>query len=1112
MMKRLLIVVLVLAGCTGAVWAQSDTAANFTNPPDSARPWVYWFWLNGNITKEAITADLEAMKAKGIGGVLIMETDLGEPKGPVRFAGPQWRELFKHVATEANRLGLQVNMNNDAGWCGSGGPWVTPALSMQKVVWSETVVEGPKRFEAALPRPEVVRNYYNDIAVLAMPAPSGKARIEDFKCKSLLTDRTPYTKPEFPSQPAHFAAAPANSIIPRDKVMDISAKMDKDGKLAWDVPAGSWLILRFGHTTTGVVNHPAPQSGLGLECDKLSKAAAEAHFNAFMGKLIADVGPLAGAGKTLVSTHIDSWEIGLQNWTPLMRQEFQARRGYDLLPYLPVFTGRFVDSAEASERFLWDLRQTASDMLAQNYAGHIRELANQHGLRLSIEAYGDGPFDDMAYGEQADEPMTEFDFWEGSRVWSNNAKMASAGHIYGRHIIGAESFTSSADEKWQKHPALIKSFGDGAFCDGINRMVFHRYALQRWLNRAPGMGMGPFGIHYDRTETWWDQSQAWTTYIARCQSVLQQGLYVADVCYLEAEGAPRQFVAPQGAMIGPDIRGGYNFDGCTTDALLTRMNVKDGRLILPDGMNYRALVLPNTETMTLPVLRKVKELIDGGATVFATSNRIVKTPGLTDYPQCDEEVKKLAEDLWEGGKLKVLPVGRPTDDPFPHAAKVNRWLSEHGLPPDFHATKHLGYTHRMIGDTDVYFVANPSPQNVDVVAKFRVTGKKPELWWPDTGHTAAAIAYEDKDGVTSLPLRLEPSGSLFVVFRQSAGGVDPIVSATCDGAAVLPATSRSHASRTVIQEARYGVLDDPKRTRNVKVKLQAIVDAGSTSFEVRQLAEDDDPAAGAVKTLVADYIVGGKTLRLTGRDPETLAFANDVADKNPILDICRGEIWQSGNYVLKAVSGKIREVRVSLPADQEIAGPWEVTFDPKWGGPALPEDATKPAKVIFANLEDWSKRPEAGIKYYSGTAIYRNTFNVPAAELADAQRAIYLELGQVDVMAEVKLNGKDLGILWKPPYRVDATTALRAGENTLELQVVNLWINRMIGDEQLPEDSQRSKDGRIEVWPKWLREGKPSPTGRFTFATWRGWKKNDPLVASGLLGPVTLEAVEKIVP
>ena len=627
----------MMTGGRAAAAGQPSLEQGFTNPPASARPWVYWFWLNSNITREGITADLEAMKRVGIGGVLIMEVDQGAPVGPVAFMGPQWRELFKHVAAEALRLGLEVNMNNDAGWNGSGGPWIKPEQSMQKVVWSETSLEGPKHFDGKLPQPPTVAGFYRDIAVLAFPTP-GAFRIAGIQGKAL------FERQGVP--PAADTKLPAEMVIDPARMADLSAKTDKDGHLAWDVPAGKWTVLRFGHTSTGACNGPAPASGTGLECDKLAKEGIEAHFAAMMAKLVADVGP--AAGKSLVATHSDSWEVGAQNWTARMREEFQKRCGYDPLRFLPAMTGRVVDSLEVSERFLWDLRQTVSYLLADNYAGHLAKLCQQHGLRLSIEAYG-GPCDDMTYGGRADEPMCEF--WIGGGAFETCKGMASSAHTYGKRIVGAEAFTAGDQERWLEHPATIRALGDRAFCEGVNRFVFHRYAMQPWLNYKPGMTMGPWGLHYERTETWWEQSAPWHEYLARCQFLLRQGLFVADLCYLQPEEAPQGFHIHN--------RSGYDYDNCTAEVVLTRMSVKDGRIVLPDGMSYRLLVLPNVSTMTPPLLRKVKELVEAGATVVGP--RPLKSPSLSDYPKCDEEVKRLADELWgdcDGKTVKEHALGK----------------------------------------------------------------------------------------------------------------------------------------------------------------------------------------------------------------------------------------------------------------------------------------------------------------------------------------------------------------------------------------------------------------------------------------------------------------------
>ena len=650
------ILIAALAASSAVPADESPLERGFRQPPASARPWVYWFPLDGNITSNGITADLEALARVGVGGVLYMETDQGAPKGPAPFAGPLWRNLFKHACAEAARLGLEVNMNNDAGWCGSGGPWITPDLSMQRVVWTETEVEGPRRFEEVLAAPEAVRDFYRDIAVLAFPATSGGVRIPNIRAKASSA----------PSQTsidmrAAWPGVPADSVVPRDRIRDLTSLMSGDGRLAWDVPAGRWIVLRLGHTTTGKDNHPAPSEGRGLECDKLSKAAAEAHFNGLMGRLIADVGPLAG--RTLVATHIDSWEVGSQNWTPRMREEFKQRRGYDLLPFLVAMTGRVVDSMEISERGLWDLRQTTSELLLENYAGHFRTLAHRHGMRLSIEAYHTCPVDEMAYAGRCDEPMGEFWSWGKYGAAFSCTEMASAGHVYGKRIIGAEAFTANSDERWLGHPGNVKDLGDWAFCEGINRFVFHRYALQPWTDVRPGMSMGPWGLHYERTQTWWEMSKAWHAYLARCQFMLQQGRFVADLCLLSPEGSPQTLHGQKAFRSrggGPLERPGHNFDTCPPEVVMTRMKIANGRLTLPDGMNYRALVLPRTDTMTAALLGRIRDLVRDGATVIGP--RPVKSPSLADLPEGDAAVARLARELWgereAPADLTARPVGR----------------------------------------------------------------------------------------------------------------------------------------------------------------------------------------------------------------------------------------------------------------------------------------------------------------------------------------------------------------------------------------------------------------------------------------------------------------------
>ncbi|MEI8084300.1 MAG: glycosylhydrolase-like jelly roll fold domain-containing protein [Actinomycetes bacterium] len=480
---------------------------------------------------------------------------------------------------------------------------------------------------------------------------------------------------------------------------------------------------------------------------------------------------------------------------------------------------------------------------------------------------------------------------------------------------------------------------------------------------------------------------------------------MADICYLQPEGAPREFVPPP-RNGPPHTRPGYNFDGCTAEVVLTRMTVRNGRLVLPDGMSYRVLVLPDVETMTPALLRKVKELIEAGATVVG-GRAPRKSPSLTDYPACDAEVQQLTE-LWQG---KIV-----TDK------TAEQLLAARGVKPDFAATAWLRYIHRVVGDVDVYFVSNPEPRTVEAVATFRVDGKQPELWRPDTGRIEPVAAFRQEAGCTRVPLRLDPSGSVFVVFRRPVGQFDPIVTATRDGQSILPRST----------------------------------DAGAISPTVAEVHAD---TAG---TLVL-------------------------------------ETWQPGRYDLKTAGGKTLHAKAAgIPPPIGLTGPWEVTF---------PAGNGAPPQATFNKLLSWSEHADRGIKYFSGTATYRKTFNLPDEQPGKDHR-VYLDLGEVAVMAEVNLNGRDLGILWKRPYRADATDAIRSGKNVLEVKVVNLWANRLIGDEQLPDDSPRADGQTLKQWPQWLLEGKSSPTGRYTFTSHRLWKKDDPLLPSGLLGPVTLQTTQ----
>ena len=1165
----------------------------FLSPPVGAWPWVYWYGSNGNLTREGITADLEAMHRVGIRGVIYMEVDQYVPPGPVRFLSPEWREVMQHAQKEATRLGITLSVNNDAGWAGSGGPWITPELSMQVVVWSETALQGGQHFKGALAQPKTALGYYRDIALLAFPTPPGEGvRMADcspkltygddrkgFDGADKLIDGNPGTvalvPPPPPGQPQFlniefaepFAAQaltvavdvwdsgmagslkvelqvsedghsyrtirekkvywpvtsvnfpkmsvryyrlvlspadlsgntpfgvfakgipigevelhaglriedipgkaaylrqdawtdsqdgfmgepvlPAEMVVLRDQVLNLTGKVDHEGHLDWDVPPGKWTVLRFGHTTTGSINDPPPKEGMGLECDRLSKKAIEVQFAALVEKLLAD--QAAVGAKSLTMMHIDSWECGSQNWTPGFAEAFQKKYSYDLLPFLPVFTGRAVESREVSERFLWDLRRLIADMLLENYAGHMREIAHQHGLTLSIEGYGAGPLDEIAYGGRADVTMSEFWLGKEREVFNRNKEMASSAHVYGKPVLAAESFTSTPyNAKWQNHPFRLKPVGDLAFTYGVNRFVMSMCTMQPWANRKPGMTTGPWGTHYERTNTWWEQSRAWHSYLARCQALLQMGSFVADVAYLGTENAPNAFRNRQYA--NPAIPPGYDFDVIPPEVLLKGTTTQEGRLLLESGLSYRILALPPGRTMTPSVLGKIKELVSAGATVVGP--RPSNSPSLADYPQCDREVQQLAEEIWGDCDGESVLENRCGDGKVIWGKTLEEVLGELRTPPDFaclEATvgEEIRYIHRNIDGDEVYFVASGVPDARRFLCTFRTGGKTPELWWPDTGRTETVVVFreqlpegafipsgEQEDG-TVIPLNLAPYESVFVVFRAGAEPVaDHVVSILRDGVEVSGLTPKLVAESTLQHE-----------------------------FSTTGVKRDG-----------TGYII---------------------------------EAASPGIYELKTARGRVTRGQVpALPDPWLVEGPWELEF---------PENLGAPERVTLERLISWTEHPDAGVKYFSGTATYRHKLELPGRMLGN-NHALYLDLGRVSVIAEATLNDRDLGILWKPPFRVDVTDILHAGANELKVRVVNLWPNRLIGDEHLPADCvwvapAMSYTGWGEVldhWPQWLLEDKPSPTGRVAFTTWKHWTKDDPLLESGLLGPVRVIATARM--
>lgn len=1090
--KALFASILCSIAMTPMLAAQTSLEESFRDPPAQARPHTWWHWMNGNISRSGITADLEAMKRIGLGGAQIFNVSEGIPDGPIVYNSDEWRGLVKFAASEAKRLGLELCIHNCAGWSSSGGPWVTPDLAMQTLTTSETRVAGGTRFTGVLPQPATKAGYYRDVAVLAFPTPKDdKTRIADLGPKSL-------REYQYGMQPS-TAAMPADATIAFGSIVDVSSRMGADGKLVWDVPeGGEWTILRIGHTPTGAMNAPSPASGRGLEVDKLSREAFDAYWVGGMAPLIKELGPLAGTA--LRNCLIDSYEMGCQNWTPRFREEFRTRCDYDPLLYLPVITGRVVDSGPASERFLWDFRRTIGDLFADNYYSQFATRCKENGLLSSVEPY-DGPFECEQAARDADIVMGEF--WADGGMSGSCKLAASVGHTYGKKFVGAESFTAFPTVgKWQNHPASLKGVGDLMYTSGINRYIIHRYAHQPWSDVNPGMTMGQWGTHFERTTTWWEQGSAWITYLARCQSLLQQGGFAADVCIFMGEASPN------GYLLDDELKSaGYDYDTCGTDVLLNRTSAKDGRIVLTSGMSYRVLVLPETTFMTPRLCEKVRELVRAGATVIGP--RPTESPSNSGGSEASAAVARLGSEVWgdcDGKAVKRHAFGSGFVVSGQSPAEVLAGMS---IAPDctLGPAESGGpmpkgtWIHRVIDGTDVYFVSNQRPRSEEVACSFRVSGRVPELWHADTGVVERAPVWSEQDGRTVVPVRFEPWGSVFVVFRSRAKGQHL--------ASVTPPASVREERRVpaiVVTKAMYEAVDGAGGA-DVTAKVAAMVAAGETEIPANNSAFGD-PTYNHVKRLRVEYTLDGKAASKLADEntsavlyeaggPDTPMSYQLVSTRSGGADLVA---FSAGAYEFTQSKGKPTTVKVaSIPSPIDIAGPWSVNFQSGRGAP----DSIK-----LDTLESLSHSSIPGVKYFSGTAAYEATFNVPSGMIS-RDHACFLQLGDVKVIAEVMLNGKSLGVWWKPPFEGDVSGLLREGTNTLTIRVTDTWVNRLIGDEQYPDDCEWNGI-TIKKWPAWFVPGSPSPLKdrpvkeRLTFTTWKHWHKDSPLPDSGLLGPVRL--------
>ena len=1123
---------------------------NFKNPPASAKPRTMWFWINGNVTKEGITADLEAMKNVGIQGALIFNVNLGNPKGFADYLSTAWLDLFHFAASEAKRLKLELSFHNGAGWSSTGGPSITPEYAMQELVFSETILTEQQIFNDKLPQPKTHLNYYKDIAVLAFPKPKSDERINELDTKIISHKVRNHLVPDNKS-------ISDLAVIKKSEIIDLTSKLTKDGFLKWEAPKGEWVILRIGHTPTGEKNRFPSDGGGGLECDKMSKKAVDVFWEAGIQPIIKKLDTLIGTAVT--RCHIDSYEVGTTNWTANFAEEFKNLRSYNCKAYLPALAGYYIENGEETERFLWDFRRTIGDLIAKNYYGYFGELCHENGMKFSTEPYW-GPFDSMQVGATADVVMSEF--WSGSLAFFDSPKfVASIAKLNGSSIAEAESFTGMGG--WNQHPGLLKAMGDLAWAQGINRFVFHCYVHQPW-NVGPGLTLQVFGTDFNRLNTWWNQSKPFVDYISRGQFLLQQGTSVADVLVFTGESSPND------ALLMPEIKTlGYDYDVIGTNKI-SSLTVKDGLVCTAVGEKYQALVLPPTHWMTPETLSKVNALALNGAVVVGLKPK--KSPSLKTYPKCDETVEKMANKLWDTGLIKensIIDV-----------------LKKQTIPSDFSIEdgdrESIDFIHRKTEGADIYFVVNSKKESRELACRFRIIGKQPEFWNAETGEiTNASVWKENDDATTTVSIPFDPEGSVFVVFRNSIHSRQHIVNTEIN----LKETVLEPLSNLRIIKAEYGTFLPDGLVDVTNVVTKNIKNNRLRVHATRSLCSTD-PAPGYKKELRIQYKIGDEVLEKNAMEREWLDIntsnkgkleiqkavfgkfergVSGIPANKPVFDvtekvksivasgICEIPIDDSffkekdnaaqknlrvtyatnneektvsvskggvlrltkgkpkskliyknrkvdwvtpyaGEITYRSLKGGTKELKVkSVPKPIELNGDWEVSF-PLKNGTSL--------DTIFNDLVSWSKSSEKEIRYFSGTASYKKEFNI-SSKLLKSCNSLQLDLGHVKIIAEVILNGKSLGVLWKAPYRINIDDAVVKGTNILEVKITNLWPNRLIGDEQLKLDYER-KGPNVKEWPKWLLNKTERPTQRVTLAAFKHYNKDSELLPSGLIGPVKI--------
>jgi len=1084
--------------------------AGFANPPAEAKPLTWWHWINGSVSKEGIEKDFKYFKESGMGGVQLLNANMYVPDGPLRFHTEAWFEYVNFAIAKAAEYGLEFDIMNADGWANSGGPWITPEMSMKRVIWSETEADGGKVFEGKLPQPSSIKeDFYKDIGVYIVPADPapdgltpkvsevkgdkgyevvfeferpaerrllefafyktgegarveleisasedgqtwrkvGAAYVEGAIEKHEVAIPFEKTKAKFfkaaftKNRPAaerlnlkRFALSNMNRIsIYNAKTVntgfrflapDTSANasndgaiklaqvtalpasaIGKDGEFKYKLPAGRWTILRIGFTSTGAKNHPVQPEGKGLEVDKMSEKYVRFHIEQSLGRTIAESKKYIG--KSFKGILLDSWEVGTQNWTDDMPQDFKAHCGYDINNFMPAVTGRVIESGEVTNAFLYDFRRTIATDVATKYFGGIRKYAHEHGLILYGEPYPGRCFNEMQAGNNLDVCMKEF-WLKGEYMggYESIKNVSSVSHITGRKVTGAESFTAHSEfSKWSAAPYHIKPAADLAFCSGLNRAIYHTSAHQP-NDLKPGFSLGRYGTHFGRANTWSHEAKNLNNYIARSQFMLQSGVPYAEI--LSLRSADISMVSDEGRINAPR---GYDYEIAIPE-FLKAMKIEGKEIVAESGaMRFKALITLDMWEADSLTLQKIKEAKDAGIPVLGFPPDA--PDNLFDATKNGDARIWFVKEIWPQGRGQKYPQNYDFEREFIAAGigadfmfadfKDGVYKNNAGSPK---------FIHRKYGKADIYFVANTSEKEIEAIARFKVTGKTPKIWSAVKVEESAPAAWNVEGDYTQFKLKLAVHESVFVVFEEG-GAPSPIA---------------------FISDAKGAVIGEGFGTFYMKDGKLAVFKEG----------------------LEANYADGRKSPLKLSEKP----FRQEITQ----------ERWK-----VKFVS------------------PFNETFT---------QD--------FPKLKSWGDFSNQQIKYFSGTGTYY--FSAEAdAKVLENSAACVLDLGKVYYVARVRVNGKDAGAVWTYPYALDIKNYLKAGVNTFEVEVTSNFVNRMIADEKLPQDTEYEMKGslfnigRLAKFPDWY--GKPeleAKRARKTWAIWKHFDGTEATVNAGLAGPITL--------